>query len=76
MNCGDCFFLEYVDGVGFCNYYEDDVLLDGLCEHFMNYRDTQNMLQNVLDIFSTNCCECDGWESNVDDFIRVYGRLL
>lgn len=35
MACGDCFYLEYIDGVGFCNYFFEDVCLDDVCKYFV-----------------------------------------
>ncbi len=36
LECQSCYFSELIDGVLFCNYYEEDVDLDSYCSNFVN----------------------------------------
>lgn len=36
VDCGHCFFSEMIDGVVFCHFLEVDIVLDSLCDNFVN----------------------------------------
>ena len=69
INCGHCYFSELIDGVCFCNYWEEDVDYE---EEYCKYYIHTDVLNSVLITFVEALFGDLDMHTNLYDFIQDF----
>ena len=71
INCGSCYYSRMIDGVNFCNYWEEDVCLDNFCNYFVNVFCLKDLLNEFFKELPNN------WDTYkcMDDCIKEFVGL-